>query len=408
MNNKDEKKVYKNVSYLSILQMFNYLLPLLTMPYLVRVLNAEMFGLVAFSQAFIQYFVIIVDFGFNLSATKDVSIHRNNKEKLSEIFSSVLIIKMSLLLVFFVVWCAMVFSIDKFRSYYLIHLYTYGMVVGNAIFPVWFFQGQEKMQYITILNVVAKTVFTVLIFLAVRVETDYLLVPLFNSLGQFVVGSVSLYIIFTKFDMVFFIPSLQVLKRYLFDSFHLFLSRACLSLYTVANTVFLGFVTTNEVTGYYAVAEKLIRAMEGLIQPLTDAVYPYVARTHNKAFIKKIIEKATVITVFMVVIVFIVSDSLFGLVFGHEFLHSAYLFKLFLLEVLVTIPSALLGLPLLVAFGHYKWFNSSNIVGFAFYFISLIIIYREFNVASLVIVTVLSQMLVLCHRTYGVYKFKLW
>ncbi|CUH94475.1 putative membrane protein [Propionispora sp. 2/2-37] len=408
MKNRDEQKVYKNVSYLSILQMFNYLLPLLTMPYLVRVLNAEMFGLVAFSQAFIQYFIIIVDFGFNLSATKDVSIYRSNKEKLSEIVSSVLIIKMSLLLVFFVVLCGMVFSIDKFRSYYLIHLYTYGMVVGNALFPVWFFQGQERMQYITILNVVAKTIFTLLIFLVVRVETDYLLVPLFNSLGQFIIGSVSLYIIFTKFDIVFFIPKVTVLKGYLVDSFHLFLSRACLSLYTVANTVLLGFVTTNEVTGYYAVAEKLVRAMEGLVQPLTDAVYPYMARTRNKAFIKKMIKRATAITVLMVAVVFIVSDSLFGLVFGHAFLHSSYLFKLFLLEVLVTIPSALLGLPLLVAFGHYKWFNGSNIIGFIFYLISLAMIYREFNVVSLIIVTVLSQVIVLCHRSYGVYKFKLW
>jgi len=137
------KRLLENFLSLSVLQGVNYILPLITVPYLVRVLGPEKFGLLAFIRAFVQYFAILTAYGFGFSATRKISICREDKERVSEIFSSVILIKSGFMLISFFVLTALVFAIPKFNTERMVYLFAFGMVVGNVLFPVWFFQGME-------------------------------------------------------------------------------------------------------------------------------------------------------------------------------------------------------------------------------------------------------------------------
>ena len=146
LKNDDVKRLFENFASLFTLQGLNYILPLITFPYLVRVLGPDKYGLIAFAQAFIGYFVILTDYGFNLSATREVALNRDNDKKLSEIFSSVMIIKIVYMVLSFIILCTVVFSFEKFSHNWIIYIFAFGVVLGNVLFPVWFFQGMERMK----------------------------------------------------------------------------------------------------------------------------------------------------------------------------------------------------------------------------------------------------------------------
>ena len=272
------KRVLTNFLSLSVLQGTNLLLPLITFPYLVRVLGIEKFGLISFALATVAYFEIITDYGFDLSATRQISINRNNKEKIVSVYSAVLSIKAILSLVSLVLLTILVFSFSKFSDFFLVYFFTFGRVIGKSLFPVWFFQGMEKMKITTYLNILAKALFTVAIFIFVKEEADFLLVPIFNSMGFIVVGFVAIIQIRAGFGVHFKLQSKETLVEQFKDGWHIFLSRIYVNLYTTTNTFLLGIMTNNVIVGYYSVAAKIIEALTSLFIPANNALYPYMSK----------------------------------------------------------------------------------------------------------------------------------
>ena len=269
MINKNQKKILaSNFIALSVLQSANYLLPLLTIPYLARVLEPDYFGLVAFSTAMTMYFMIITDYGFNLSATRQISLCRDDEEKLSDIFSSVMIIKGCLMLFCLSLLLLIVFSFDMFSQHWELYVASFGMVVGQVLFPIWLFQGMERMRYIAYLNLFSKMFFTLCIFIFVKEKSDYLLVPLLTSLGYMFAGIWSLYFVSKEFNVVFSLQDRHMLKFQLLEGWHVFVSGLAVSLYTVSSIFVLGVFTNSVTVGNFAAAEKIIFALKGLFSPV--------------------------------------------------------------------------------------------------------------------------------------------
>ena len=409
-NTEDKKRLLSNFVSLSILQAFAYILPLITLPYLVRVLGVEKFGLVMFAQSFIMFFNILVDYGFNLSATREVSIHRDDKEKLTEIFSSVMSIKFILIGVSLIILSIVVSSFEKFSSHWELYYLTFLIVIGQALFPIWYFQGLEKMKYITIVNITSKIIFTIAIFIFIHNENDYLLVPIFNGLGFIIGGLYALWIIYKHFNQKFVLQNISTMIKYFKDSSQFFLSRVSVSIYTSANTFVLGLFTNNTMVGYYSIAEKLYIAMHQFYQPLVQALYPYIAKKRNIKRFKKIYLSAVVFNLLFLSVAYFLSPWLVLLIAGSEIMQSIIAFKLFLVVLLIVIPSILIGYPFLAALGYQKYANYSVIFGSLVHLILLLllILLKKVQINYIIYSIFITELVVFSIRWYAVIKYKLW
>lgn len=322
-NSEAKKRLLSNFFSLSILQLLTYLIPLLTIPYLVRVLGVANFGLISFVAAVVSYFQIVVDFGFNYTATREISIHRDNNEMLNEIFSSVMTIKFILSVVCAILMCILLLFVVKFSKDWDIFLLTFGVIIGQMLFPVWFFQGLERMKYITYLNILSKSIFTITIFVFVKNSNDYFWVPLLNSLGMIIVGVWSLLIIRNEFGISYRIQTLSKLMFYFRDGWNIFISNLAVSLYSATTLVLLGLFTNNIVVGYYSIADKLILAIKGMISPISQALFPYISRLalNSKDQVLDLLKKMIfvfgtvmlIISLFIFVFADIVVVKLFGI-----------------------------------------------------------------------------------------------
>ena len=258
---KEYKRILENMISLTGLQFASYILPLITLPYLTLVLGPEKFGLTQYAISLITYFQFFTDYGFNLSATRELAICRDDNQKISQIFSSVMFIKLCLCILSFIILLLIVMFIPKFNEDSYVYILTFGMVIGYMLFPTWLFQGLEYMRYTSILNIIGKIVFTVLIFIFIHDTTDYMLVPLINSLGYILVGILGIYIALTKFNIKITIPSIRDIKYHLREGWYVFISTIAINMYTTTNTFLLGLLTNNTLVGYYSIAEKIILAV---------------------------------------------------------------------------------------------------------------------------------------------------
>ncbi|RKF02816.1 PST family polysaccharide transporter [Tenacibaculum lutimaris] len=288
----ERKRLLSNFFSLSILQGADYILPLLTMPYLFRVLGAEKFGLVAFSTSTLFFFNILVEYGFNLSATRDISKNIGSKQKIQEIFATVLTAKLFLLLVSFFLLSLLIVIFDKFNNDWQLFYLSFLLVIGNALLPTWFFQGIEEMKYISYFSLGARLFFTLGIFIFISSPDDYLLQPLMNGGGMILIGIFSIHFVKKKYDIKFSFQSFNKIRRVLKDGLNIFITEFIPNLYSNFSNILLGFFATMEIVGYYSLATKVIDVFNRLIYIVRNITFPYLNK-NNRNFKK--VAKVTIL-----------------------------------------------------------------------------------------------------------------
>jgi len=277
------KTVLSNFAFLSVVQAVTYILPLAILPYLFRVIGPGKFGLIAFAQAFIQYFIILTDYGFNISATKEISLCRHDNCEVSKVFSSVMTVKFALASLSLILICAVVYIIPRFRNDWQVYILSFGAVIGNTLFPAWFFQGIEKMKHIAYLNIVGGFFMVLFIFVFVRRIQDYLWVPAITSCVLLITGLWAQRIIFKRFGVSFKLPGYINFRQQLKAGWDIFISNVAINAYTATRIFVVGLLMNTTLTGFYAIAEKLAGAFQTFpLLSLSQAIFPRLSKIFNK------------------------------------------------------------------------------------------------------------------------------
>ena len=275
---KDGKVLASNFGFLMLLQIASYIFPLITIPYLARVIGVEGFGKIAFAAAVVVWFQTVADWGFNYTATRDVARNRDDLDKVSEIFSNVLWARICLMLISFALLGLLIATIPYFNENKEILLITFLLVPGHILFPDWFFQAMERMKYITLFNLISKALFTALVFVFITTKEDYILQPLLTSLGFLVSGAGAMFIILVKWRVKIRAPKFKEIVKTIKGSTDVFINNIFPNFYNSFSVILLGFFGGSVANGLLDAGSKFINIAHQFMSVISRVFFPFLSR----------------------------------------------------------------------------------------------------------------------------------
>lgn len=390
--NKDAKTLIGNFGYLSALQIASYIFPLITIPYLARVIGVDSFGKIAFASAVVVWFQTIADWGFNFTATRDVAKNRDDKEKVSEIFSNVLWARMFLAVLSFIILVIAILLIPEFKENKTILLITFLLIPGHILYPDWFFQAIEKMKYITIFNLLSKLLFTILIFVFIKKKSDFILQPLFTTFGYMVSGLIAMYLIIAKWKVKIKPPQIKDILKTIKGSTDVFINNITPSLYNSFSIILLGFWGGPVANGLLDASRKFTSIAHQFVNIISRTFFPFLSRKIGKhtVFAKIYL----LISALLSLALFILASVLIKLFFTSEFYDAIVVLRIASISIFMIALSKVYGANYMIIEGYEKDLRNitiiSSLVGFA---ISFPLIYFYGYIGAAITITLTQAIL---------------
>lgn len=335
----------------------NYLIPLVTFPYLTRVLGVSQFGIYSFILTLSQYCILFTDFGFNLSASKRIAQANGDRQIISSVFWATLIAKSCI----GIICSILVMSVYLYNSHntdYQGLIFILLTIVGSVFTPVWFFQGIERISALTITNIISRASAIPLILILVENKEDV-------NVAVFVQGAVSIFAALIALFLTFrtgYIEKAHISFKSVLDqfknSFPLFISTIAISLYTMSTPVILNMVSTSYEVGLYGSADRLRGALIGLFLVVGSAIYPRINnlfvmdRVAMYVLLRRVIFAKCCFAIITIIGVWLFSNQLVSCLLGVEFIAASNVLKIMSVQFFTVLMSVAMANYLLLPFGY--------------------------------------------------------
>lgn len=369
MNIGKYRQVIENFFSLSVLNAVNIVLQLVTLPYILGVVGKANYGIYAYVFMVIQYIILFSTYGFNYSATKQISQLRDDNSAVTRIYNAVIGCKtlIALVLVVAVVACSRwVFEESIGFEMFLLGI---GMILGDIMNPVWLFQGMEKMKYMTLVNSTSKILFTVLVFFVVRSVDDFYLLILLNSCGYLLAGILSLVLARKQFKVRIALPGVRDMIAQFKDGGAMFGSTFGMNLYRNAHVLILKHLASNEAVGLFSAAEKVIHGFQSVILPAAQALFPHVSLRfkgrsvkENVALMKKVMLPFVGFAFVAALFVYIFAPWISDVLCGKEFRECVPLIRIMSLVIIFGEVNYIAGIVGLVNMDRQNYFFRSVLI----------------------------------------------
>ncbi len=411
MNIKRYRQLIENFFSLSILNALNVVLPLLTLPYILHVVGKANYGAYSYVYAIVQYVILFSTYGFNFSATKQISRSRDDVTTVTRIYNAVTVCKGLIALVLSIGLLLMSRWVFKDSVGTWMFIYGLGMVVGDVFTPVWLFQGMEKMKFMTIVNASSKILFTILIFLLVRVSDDYQLLIFLNSCGYLLAGVLSLILVRRQFHLRLHLSTWKDIRMQLKEGSAVFGSTFGMNLYRNANIIILKQFVTDDVVGLYSAAEKVVKGFQSLISPAAQALFPHLSLrfkgqpvNEQMRLLRKVSLPFTAVVVAITIGVYLFAPLISDILCGKEFVACVPLIRIMTLVILFGEINYLVGIVGLINMDGQRYFFQSVIVTGVFSVVFMLLMTPRWGGEAAAWAMSLSEMLLFLLCIFSIYR----
>lgn len=398
------KQLGANISFLAIIKIVNYALPLVVLPHLTYHLGAELFGVIAVALAIQQIVWSVCDYGFNLLAPKLLMDHKGDKAYTGRIFVGISLIKCGIFAITASVVAVIMFTFvdsELKRSIWLMALWP---ALAQSLIPIWLFLSHERMSNITLVTITERVIYTIAIFVFIGEASDVSLIPMISGATMSIALVIALCLA-ARISTCFSFPSLVQMRSLLSQGWGYFYSRITMMVFSKFNVLIVNVLLGESAAGVFSIAERIYNAVRSMVSPVTDALYPYMIRTKNWPLMFKIIKAAIGLCLVGLLVSLTTSEYLFTWMFGVEFIESAVLFQILSVAIVVSIISMLIGYPVLGVLGKQVTVNRSVLVGALVHFVVMLGCYLtiDINIYLLAVSLVVTELVILSIRSRALY-----
>lgn len=362
-----KNRIFKNGIWLMLMQIFNTVVPLVTVPFVTRALTPSGYGQFSSALNIILYCQVVVEYGFQLSGTRRIAIARDSQE-IERAYNLILFSRLFLLMVSAVIMGILCLNISTDVVFCRCVVLLFTMVIGTALQSTWFFQGMEDMRSITLVNVAARSISVICVFLTLNQNNALYWYCLFYAITYLIAGVFHLIVATKKYQIRIQPPKFSQILSTLAENKTLFVSCAVSSLFSGFGTTLLTLFSTSYYVGVFSAIHKIPYIMSMFFTPMSQAIYPHVNKLAHSSprecfsFVKKVAIPIVGLFTLGAGLIILLREMVTCIGFGKAYVGYADVVIPLLLQMLFGVVNNFLGIQILVALGYEKYYSQSFVV----------------------------------------------
>ena len=405
--NETTKRIANNAAMLMIFNIAKIIFPFVTLPYLTRILSTETYGIVTYVKTVMNYMQIFVDFGFVLSATKDIVKIRESKDKMAFVIGDTMIARIILGLLGFVVIAILSILLPILRENFIYTCLSYVAVFESIFLMDFLFRGLEKMQIITIRFILMKLISTVFTFIFIKNDSNVIFIPILEIISS-TVAIILVFYEFKKMNLKVKFTKIENAFKSIKESFVYFLSNVASTSFNAFSTIIIGIYISKTEVAFWGLCIQIIGTIQACYSPISDGIYPEMIKSKNLDLIKKVLKIFIPIILIGCILAYFLAETCLKILGGDEYINAVSIFRLLIPVLFFGFLGIMFGWPTLGAIGKSKQVTISTISGICvnIVLILLLLITNNFNLITIAIARDITEIVFFSVRFYFFKKYK--